>query len=98
MKSTANDMAELLRQLDVPKVVLLGHDWGGVVVSRIYMHHPSLISHIISICVPIPPKSTEFIPLEDLVATVLPNFKYLPLTFLLDSLLTHTYQDTNLAS
>ena len=28
-KSTADDMAELLRQLQIPKVILLGHDWYG---------------------------------------------------------------------
>lgn len=26
-KSSADDMAELMRQLDIPRVILLGHDW-----------------------------------------------------------------------
>ncbi|PWW79550.1 alpha/beta-hydrolase [Tuber magnatum] len=46
LKNHAADMVELLRILDVQKVILFGHDWGAVVTSRIYLYNSEIVSHI----------------------------------------------------
>jgi soluble epoxide hydrolase / lipid-phosphate phosphatase len=75
-KRAANDMAALAAHLNAPKIILLGHDWGGAVVYRIALWHPSLISAVISICTPFARPTKEYIQLEQVVKTVLPNFGY----------------------
>ena len=70
-KRTADDMAELARQLGTSTIILGGHDWGGAVVYRIALHYPKLVSAVFSICTPFTPPSKKYVP-----ATVLPNFKY----------------------
>ncbi|KAI5820995.1 Alpha/Beta hydrolase protein [Pyronema omphalodes] len=74
-KSIADDMAELLRLLNVPKVILIGHDWGGAIVSRIYLHHPDIVTHIASVCTPYYGLIREYIPIEEYIKKV-PTFKY----------------------
>ncbi|KAL7272782.1 hypothetical protein RUND412_004394 [Rhizina undulata] len=74
-KRAADDMAELMRQLNIPKVVLLGHDWGGAIVYRIYHHHPTLVTHIAAICTPYFPLCKTYVPLEEFVQKF-PNFTY----------------------
>jgi soluble epoxide hydrolase/lipid-phosphate phosphatase len=71
MKSTADDLAELARQLGVSRVILGGHDWGGVVVYRLALHYPKLVSAVFSVCTPFTVPKSSFVD-----ATVLPNFKY----------------------
>jgi soluble epoxide hydrolase/lipid-phosphate phosphatase len=66
-KSTAADMAALLSQLTIPKVILLGHDWGAVVVQRIYFYYPELVSHIATISVPYAPPQRKYVHLEEVV-------------------------------
>jgi soluble epoxide hydrolase/lipid-phosphate phosphatase len=75
-KRAADDMAALAAHLNAPRIILLGHDWGGAVVYRIALWHPSLISAVISICTPFVRPSKEYIPIEQIVKTVLPNFGY----------------------
>jgi soluble epoxide hydrolase/lipid-phosphate phosphatase len=74
-KAAADDMAELLSQLSIPRVILLGHDWGGAIVSRIYLYYPTLVSHIASVCTPYFPPSKTYMPIEDVVK-VWPTFTY----------------------
>jgi len=76
VKNHAADMVELLKILNVPKVILFGHDWGGVVTSRIYLYNSEIVSHIANICTPFLPPVREYIPIRELVATKMPNFKY----------------------
>ncbi|KAI9675331.1 MAG: hypothetical protein M1817_001234 [Caeruleum heppii] len=75
-KRSADDLAELARQLEAPKIILGGHDWGGVVVFRLALYYPDLVTHIFSICTPYIPPTDTFYPLEDIVRTRLPNFTY----------------------
>ena len=75
-RRTASDMAELAKHLNAPRIILLGHDWGGAVVYRIAMWQPHLVSAVISICTPFDRPSKQYRPLEKLVKTVLPNFGY----------------------
>jgi pimeloyl-ACP methyl ester carboxylesterase len=76
MKRASDDMAALAAHLNCPRIILLGHDWGGAVVYRIALWHPSLISAIISICTPFSRPSKDYVPLEKLVKNALPNFAY----------------------
>ncbi|OJD18630.1 hypothetical protein AJ78_01326 [Emergomyces pasteurianus Ep9510] len=75
-KQCADDMKELARQLGTSQIILGGHDWGGLTVFRIAMHHPGFVTHLFSICTPYTPPSSEYIPLETLVKTKVPYFGY----------------------
>lgn len=71
IKRACDDMAELARQLGYERILLGGHDWGGIVVYRFAMWYPKLISAFFSVCSPyFAPRSTY----KDM--TELPNFKY----------------------
>ncbi|TGZ77365.1 alpha/beta-hydrolase [Ascodesmis nigricans] len=74
-KSTASDMAALLAHLSIPSVILLGHDWGGVIIYRIYQYFPSLVSHIMCICTSYRALQRQYFSLDDIVKKV-PNFVY----------------------
>ncbi|KAF2834398.1 epoxide hydrolase [Patellaria atrata CBS 101060] len=76
MKRAADDIAELARQLNAPKIVLGGHDWGGAVVWRAAMWHPELITHVFSVCTPFAPVHKQYISTEDMVKGPLPQFGY----------------------
>lgn len=71
-KSTADDMYELTKHLEIPKVILLGHDWGGIVSYRLYLHHPEVYTHMITICAVFFPVAQQFVSLEAIVQK-LPN-------------------------
>ncbi|KAI9893403.1 MAG: hypothetical protein M1814_006700 [Vezdaea aestivalis] len=74
-KRAAEDMRELARQLGLKKIILGGHDWGGVAVYRIALHEPALVSHAFVVCTPYFPPSKTYVSLEDSV-TMLPAFGY----------------------
>jgi soluble epoxide hydrolase / lipid-phosphate phosphatase len=76
LKRAADDMAALAAHLNAPRIILLGHDWGGVAVYRIALWHPSLISAVISICTPFARPTKDYVPLEQVVKTMLPNLAY----------------------
>ncbi|MEL6785500.1 MAG: alpha/beta hydrolase [Pseudomonadota bacterium] len=46
-KHLAADMLALLDALDLPQVVLCGHDWGASVAYALAMRHPERFSHLI---------------------------------------------------
>ncbi|KAF8438255.1 Alpha/Beta hydrolase protein [Terfezia claveryi] len=74
-KSMSNDLAELLKQLNIPKVVVVGHDWGSYLAQRFAFFQPELVSHIVVIAVPFLPLQKQEVTPEDMVK-MLPNFKY----------------------
>lgn len=45
MKRASDDFAELARQLDVERIIIGGHDWGGYVVYRFALWYPKLVTH-----------------------------------------------------
>jgi soluble epoxide hydrolase/lipid-phosphate phosphatase len=49
---------------------------GGAIVYRAAQYHPTLISHLFSICTPYFPPSPVYEPLHVLVNNRLPNFRY----------------------
>lgn len=75
-KRAADDLAELARQLDTPRIMLGGHDWGGAIAYRVALWYPKLITALFSVCTPYFPPTKSYHPLEQLVKTVLPNFTY----------------------
>ncbi|KAF8469169.1 Alpha/Beta hydrolase protein [Kalaharituber pfeilii] len=74
-KSMSNDLTELLRQLEIPKVVVIGHDWGAVLAQQFAAFHPALVTHIALVSVPFTPFATQYVPLEQYVK-IFPNFRY----------------------
>lgn len=75
-KRAADDIATLAHILGAPQIHIGGHDWGGAIVYRTAMWHPTLILSVFSICTPMFPATTDYITLPDLVETQLPNFRY----------------------
>jgi soluble epoxide hydrolase/lipid-phosphate phosphatase len=71
-KRAADDIAALAAHLSLPSIILGGHDWGGAIVYRVAMYHPTLITALFSICTPFfPPQTGDYIPV-----TRMPNFMY----------------------
>ncbi|OJJ47011.1 hypothetical protein ASPZODRAFT_95610 [Penicilliopsis zonata CBS 506.65] len=75
-KNSADDIKALVHHLGESKIILGGHDWGAALVYRIALWHPEIIMSLFTVCVPFMPPSEKFIPLEDAVRTILPNFAY----------------------
>jgi pimeloyl-ACP methyl ester carboxylesterase len=48
------DIVALIHRLTNKKVVLAGHDWGGVVAWQVALHHPQLVQHLIIVNMPHP--------------------------------------------
>jgi soluble epoxide hydrolase/lipid-phosphate phosphatase len=71
LKRAADDIATLAEQLGVASIILGGHDWGGVVVFRVALHYPNLVSAIFSVSTPFFPPTNQYKPVP-----TLPNFKY----------------------
>ncbi|GAA6035930.1 hypothetical protein JCM8097_005171 [Rhodosporidiobolus ruineniae] len=78
-KSVAYDLNGLLDEVGAGKVVVFGHDWGGMVAWRFAEYFPHRVLAVASVCTPyLPPPSpsSPSIPLEQLVKSKLPNFGY----------------------
>jgi len=74
-KRAADDIAALAKELNAPRIVLGGHDWGGMVVYRTAQWHPQLVTHVFSVCTAFFPIRDDFRSTEDTVA-ILPQFGY----------------------
>lgn len=77
LKSVSDDLVELVRQICDPEetIILGGHDWGGFLVWRFSLWHPSLVKGVFSICTPYAPVSPVFVDIPEMVQK-LPNFRY----------------------
>ncbi|RMZ83042.1 hypothetical protein DV738_g1314, partial [Chaetothyriales sp. CBS 135597] len=75
-KRIADDVAALSAQLNLGRILLGGHDWGGAVVYRIALYHPQLIRALFVLCTAYTPPQPVYVPLYQLVATRLPEFGY----------------------
>ena len=47
-----SDMVALLDALCIPRVILLGHDWGGTLVWNMAMQYPDRIIAVAAVCTP----------------------------------------------
>ncbi|KAG0370976.1 Alpha/Beta hydrolase protein [Gamsiella multidivaricata] len=75
LKSLCTQLAGLLDSLNISKVTLIGHDWGGATVWRFGLYYPNRVHGIISICTPYNPPATRYRSLEEIVKLV-PEFEY----------------------
>lgn len=46
------DMIGLLDALDLPRAVIVGHDWGGVIIWQMALMHPERVERVISLNTP----------------------------------------------
>ncbi|KAH7048944.1 Alpha/Beta hydrolase protein [Linnemannia elongata] len=75
LKAQSDHLAGLLDALDIPKITLIGHDWGGAFVWRFGLYYPDRLNGIISICTPYNPPTSTYKTLEEVIA-ILPQFAY----------------------
>ncbi|KAI8323517.1 alpha/beta-hydrolase [Martensiomyces pterosporus] len=74
-KGIASDMVALLDVIGVHKVILAGHDWGGMHVWRMAMWYPERVIGAIVYCTPYTPTTAQKPSLE-LIAKANPNWMY----------------------
>ncbi|KAL4742373.1 Alpha/Beta hydrolase protein [Aspergillus similis] len=75
-KNCADDIKELANQLGASKIILGGHDWGASLAYRVALWHPTLITHLFTVCVPYSPPYKRYMAIEDMVSKVTPHFGY----------------------
>ncbi|KAF9182091.1 hypothetical protein BGZ51_004965 [Haplosporangium sp. Z 767] len=75
MKSVCAQLIGVLDALNIPKVTVIGHDWGGALVWRLGLYYPNRVIGIISICTPYNPPMQHYLSLEEIVKLV-PEFEY----------------------
>jgi soluble epoxide hydrolase/lipid-phosphate phosphatase len=61
--------------LNIPKAIVIGHDWGGFIAWRMCLYHPGRVLAVCAICTPFNPPRPEYISLDKLVQ-IYPNFAY----------------------
>ncbi|RDX53844.1 alpha/beta-hydrolase [Lentinus brumalis] len=74
-KRISDDIAALMDLLQIPKAVIIGHDWGCFMVSRFALWHPDKLLALVLLSVPFVPPSKEYISLEQMVERF-PNWGY----------------------
>ena len=60
-KRAADDMSDLARQLGCENIFLGGHDWGGLVVFRLAIRYPSLVTAMFTFATRFSPPSNEYV-------------------------------------
>ncbi|KAG8531491.1 uncharacterized protein KY384_003120 [Bacidia gigantensis] len=75
-KSHAQDIHELARQLALGRVILGGHDWGGLIAYRVALWFPELVTHVFSVCTPYFAPTKTFVSREKLVEQGMKNLTY----------------------
>ncbi|RYN21211.1 hypothetical protein AA0115_g9848 [Alternaria tenuissima] len=76
LKRASDDIAALAKEVNAPKIILGGHDWGGFVVWRAAQWYPDLVSHVFSVCTPYTAPHDKYMSTEDLANGPLPQFAY----------------------
>ncbi|KAI8575744.1 hypothetical protein K450DRAFT_260267 [Umbelopsis ramanniana AG] len=66
-KTVCDDLVALLDYLQIPKVTVVAHDWGGSVGWRFVQFYPKRTLAIAVFCTPYLPPNPEYIPLEDVL-------------------------------
>ncbi|KAK5128039.1 hypothetical protein LTR85_005156 [Meristemomyces frigidus] len=75
-KTHADAIAGIAKAIGVPKIILGGHDWGGIVVYRTAQWYPELVTHVFSVATPYWGPTENFITTEELVKGPAPQFGY----------------------
>ncbi|KAH7923650.1 alpha/beta-hydrolase [Leucogyrophana mollusca] len=74
-KSLCDDLAALLDSLEIPKAVVIGHDWGSYTAGRFALWYPGRLLGLAMPSVPYTPPSIDHMPVE-MMAERYPNFGY----------------------
>jgi len=74
-KRVNEDITALLNYLNIPKIIILGHDWGGAVVWHYSRRYPWRTHAVGAFCTPYRPRSSQYIPIEQIVQKF-PAFRY----------------------
>ncbi|KAI0776203.1 alpha/beta-hydrolase [Trametes elegans] len=74
-KKISDDIAALMDLLQLPKAVIVGHDWGCFIASRFALWHPDRLLALVMMSVPFIPPAQVYTPLEKIVERV-PNWGY----------------------
>jgi soluble epoxide hydrolase/lipid-phosphate phosphatase len=61
--------------LSIEKAVFIGHDWGGAMVWRMCLYHPSRVLAVAGICTPYTPPHKQYVDM-DTVIKFIPAFEY----------------------
>ena len=75
-KAHADAVAGIAKELEVTKIIVGGHDWGGAVIFRIAQWHPDLVSHLFSVCTPYFKVHSEYLSTETIIQNGVPQFGY----------------------
>ncbi|KAK3711236.1 hypothetical protein LTR37_009830 [Vermiconidia calcicola] len=75
-KTHADAVAGIASQLNYSHIIVGGHDWGGAVVWRIAQWHPSLVTHVFSVCTPYFKVHDQYLSNEAIVKGGVPQFGY----------------------
>ncbi|KAK9895566.1 alpha/beta-hydrolase [Cystobasidium minutum MCA 4210] len=79
-KAMSDDLFNLLSEIGISeRVLLFGHDWGGVLAWRFAAYHPQNVKSIAVASTPYAPPAqdpSQWVDLETMVNTRLPNFGY----------------------
>ncbi|KAM5534845.1 hypothetical protein V8D89_010792 [Ganoderma adspersum] len=70
-----DDIAALMDLLQLPKAVIIGHDWGCFMASRFALWHPDRLLALVLLSVPFIPPAKEYMSLEKQVERF-PNWGY----------------------
>ncbi|KAK4561855.1 hypothetical protein LTR86_004535 [Recurvomyces mirabilis] len=75
-KNHADAVAAIAKEAGASRIILGGHDWGGLVVYRIAQWYPDLVSHVFSVATPFSAPMEQYVSTEQLVNGPLPQFGY----------------------
>jgi pimeloyl-ACP methyl ester carboxylesterase len=54
MAELVADVVGIVREANVPRVTLVGHDWGGIIAWQVAMRHPELLDRLVILNAPHP--------------------------------------------
>lgn len=74
-KNMCQDIAEILDQLNLQRVLLVGHDWGAAVAWRFALWFPERLLGLVTMSVPYFPPQKRYIPLAE-ASKRAPTFAY----------------------
>ncbi|KAK5740357.1 hypothetical protein LTR17_004620 [Elasticomyces elasticus] len=72
----ADAIAGIAKAIGAHRIILGGHDWGGMVVYRAAQWYPDLVSHVFSVATPYMGVHEQYMSNEQLVKGPLPQFGY----------------------
>ncbi|TKA34424.1 hypothetical protein B0A54_15256 [Friedmanniomyces endolithicus] len=75
-RTHAEAISGIAKAIGAHRIILGGHDWGGMVVYRAAQWLPELVSHVFSVATPYMGVQERYVSNEELVKGPLPQFQY----------------------